>query len=266
MKNKIKNSITAIIMIISLFCASFAFGESIDHYTLMTEEFPPVNFQENGKLKGIAIDVLDLILKKMNSKLSINDVKLLPWARAYNMAQNKERTVLFGMTRRPAREKMFKWVGPVAVSKNSIIARKDKNIKIENLTDLNNYRIAVVKDAVGELILTNAGVPKGKLLQIAGTDASNRCAKMLNIGKADLWSYDEITAKWIIRSLGHNLDDFQVVYSFPKSKDMYIAFHKNTPDSLIDKCQQIFNGLKQAPKDGGKSEYEKILDKYLTAK
>lgn len=43
----------------------------------------------------------------------------------------------------------------------------------------------------------------------------------------------------------------------------YYAFHKETPDSLVRNFQNALDDIKKKPEDRGKSEYEKILDKYL---
>jgi hypothetical protein len=56
----------------------------------MTENYPPHNMlDDNNKLIGIATDILEIILKNTKSKLTINDVKVLPWSRAYKVVQKK---------------------------------------------------------------------------------------------------------------------------------------------------------------------------------
>jgi len=47
-----------------------------------------------------------------------------------------------------------------------------------------------------------------------------------------------------------------------KEAHTYYAFHIDPSDSLIRKFQNAFDELKTKPADG-RSEYEKILDKYL---
>ena len=86
--------------------------------------------------------------------------------------------------------------------------------------------------------------------------------KMLNAGRIDLWSYGEITAKWLLKSYGFNPEDYEMVYVLSETETHY-AFHLDTPDSLIQKFQQTLDELKKQPADGGKSEYEKILEKYV---
>jgi len=234
---------------------------SVDEYSFMTEEFPPVNFTEDGQLKGIAVDLLALVLQRLNAKVTIDDVKVYPWSRAYKIVQEQEKSVLFNMTRRPEREKLFKWAGPVAVSKNVILAKKSRQIRIDSVDDLKQYQICVVSEAAGELILREAGLKDKKFFKAHGEKASVICARKLNSDRVDLWSYDEITAKWIIKSLGLKPQDYAVAYSFAGTKDMYFAFHISTPDALINRFQNAIDELKNKPSPNN-SDYKKILDKY----
>lgn len=44
----------------------------------ITEQFPPFNYQEDGKLQGISVDLLEKMLGHMNTTLNRSDIKLLP--------------------------------------------------------------------------------------------------------------------------------------------------------------------------------------------
>ena len=45
----------------------------------LTEQYPPFSFQENGKLMGISVDLMDKMLTKMDSNLNGSNIELLPW-------------------------------------------------------------------------------------------------------------------------------------------------------------------------------------------
>jgi len=42
---------------------------SVKDLTYITEQYPPYNYQEAGKLQGISIDLLEKVLEKMNVSL-----------------------------------------------------------------------------------------------------------------------------------------------------------------------------------------------------
>jgi len=248
-----------LVLVFCLIPFSAVFAQTVDDLILMTEQFPPYNFEEDGKLQGFAVDTMVLMLERMNSKLTRDDIHLLPWANAYNKTLKKKNTVLFAMARSKARENLFKWVGPISFSKGVLIARKDKHIKINSIDDVKKYKIGVIRDDYGEQLLVQKEVEKSGLERVAKAIILIR---MLNAGRIDMWSYGENTAKWLIKKNGFNPEDYETVYVL-EERESYYAFHKDTPDSLIQKFQETLDDLKKQPVDGGKSEYEKIVDDYV---
>ncbi len=146
MQKKVLSLLVAILFLFPLTASS----QPINDLVLITEQYPPFSFEIAGKIQGITVDVLVKMLEKTGSTLKREDIKIWPWARGYNKVQTKKNTCLFGMTRNEKREKLFKWVGPVAPTKTSLIARKDSNIKIQSDKDLNQYKIGVIRDDISE--------------------------------------------------------------------------------------------------------------------
>jgi len=112
----------------------------------MSEQFPPFNFEENGQLKGTSVDLIALILERLNSKQNRNDIEILPWGRSYQKLLKEMNTVLFVVTRTKTRENLFKWVGPISDAKDVFLARKDKRITIKTIDDAKNTIGAVIPD------------------------------------------------------------------------------------------------------------------------
>ena len=232
---------------------SDAFSQPIDHLILYTEQYPPFNFESNGKLQGISVDLMVKILEKAGSKLNRNNIVLQPWARSYAQVQNEENVGLFAMTRSKEREKLFKWVGPIAPQTLALTALKSKHIKINSLDDIKKYSVGVIRDDISEQVLLKDGIPKSNLQEVAETIQNIR---KLNMGRIDLWAYGAEVAKWELKSNGFNPDNYETIYNLQKAETWY-AFNPKTSDSVITALQNAYNEL---VKDG---EYQKILDSYL---
>ncbi len=242
-------------LIISIFIpCSFALGQNADDILFMTEDYPPYNFREDGKLKGISVDLMVLMLQKLNSKLSRDDIELHPWAHGYHWIQKKPNTCLFAMTRTKEREKLFKWVGPFAPETIVLFALKRKKIIINSIEDLYKYKIGVVRDDIAELFLRQKGVSVDKIDRVAYPLQN---ARKLSAGRIDMWAYGEPVGLWIIKKNGLNSQNFEIVYQLGVAGDNYFAFHKETSDELIQRFQKAFDELK---KEG---RYKAILDNYL---
>ncbi len=237
-----------------LLCASMGTAQTMDDLILMTEEFPPYNFREKGKLQGTSVDLIELILQKMNSKLRREDIQVLPWARAYKHILEKENTVLFVMTKTREREKLFKWVGPISTARNVLIAKKKAGIKIDSIQAAKKYRISAVRnDAGAQLVVSQTGLRMEDLEINANAIQS---IQMLNAGRTDLFAYDENVAFWLIHTYGLSQENFETVFVIEEGRH-YFAFHRNTPDELVEKIQKVLDELK------AQGEYDQILKKYI---
>ena len=71
------------------YCVS---SQTIDDLYFITENYPPYNFEDDGKLQGISVDLLVLIFKKLKAQKTIDDIHLKPWARGYSALLKKKNT------------------------------------------------------------------------------------------------------------------------------------------------------------------------------
>lgn len=229
-------------------------ADSIDDIAFMTEQYPPYNLEQDYEIKGIAVEILALILERTDSVLTRNDIEMLPWARGYKRTLTVPNSCLFSMTRTKEREDLFKWVGPIAPETIGLIARRERKIKINTDTDIQKYKVGTIIDDVAELHLVNAGIDINSLDRVATTEQN---IKKLNLGRIDLWGYGVNVAMWELKAGGHNPTEYELVYILDDSKEVFYAFHKDTSDSIIQELQVALDSVKA---DG---EYQKILDKYL---
>jgi len=102
--------------------------------TYVTEQYPPYNFQQYGKLQGISVDLLEKVWERMGVDLDRNVIKVVPWTEGYQRTLEENDTVLFTTFRLPEREKLFKWAGPVASGRDVLLVKRD-NISIEKQED-----------------------------------------------------------------------------------------------------------------------------------
>ena len=244
MKTRGRSIITALVicMLIAVNNASAA------DFKIMTEEFPPFNYTENGKLTGLSTDVMMEIGKRINHP---TDFELLPWARAYGLIQKKDGLILFSMTRTEARENLFKWVGPVASNKWVFFAKKGSGITVSSLDDAKKVKkIGAYKDDAAESFLKAEGFTN---LDSVLKDSQN--VPKLMAGRINLWIVGELQGIHKAKVQGAN-EDLEKVMDV-KDTQLYIAFSKNTSDEDIVKWQKALDDMKA---DGS---YDTILKKYM---
>lgn len=224
-----------------------------------SEEYPPYNFQENGKPAGVAIELLDAMLSHIGSSQTVSDVVFQVWSRSYFGALNQRNGVVFSTTRTRVREESFKWVGPIADNPVVLVGKKSREFVVSKVDDLYQYRVLAVNDDVGETVLHEIQFPSANTNIVPFPE---QAAKILEGGRADLWVYGLIGAGNTQKLFGIDPRNYQIVYRHHSMDQLYFAFNKSIPDNVIEQYQHALDVLKQKPAANVPSTYEKILQKY----
>lgn len=243
MKSYVTKLVVTLMCLVGITSVSFA-----QEFVVMTEEYPPFNYTENGKLTGLASDVVVKLLDRVGHP---NNIQVLPWSRSYHLIQTKDNHVLFSMVRTEQRENLFKWVGPVASDEMVFFAKKGSNISIKSLDDAKKVKkIGTYKESALELYLKEKGFTN---FESVVNDELN--AKKLNAGRIDLWISNKIPGIQTAKKVVGDASFLEEVLSLQKTQ-FYIAFSKSTPDSIISKWQGELDKMKN---DG---TYDAIVKKY----
>lgn len=228
-----------LIIFVLLIYSSITLAADFPKLLIMTEEYAPFNFKKDGKVQGIAVDMMAEMLKKVGSSQTRDDIKHYPWARGYNEVQAKSNAVLFSTTRTKEREAIFKWVCPINTLITEMVALKSKNIKISSNAELLNYKIGCVRDDVGQQLTVAAGVPLEKLDRVSSYETN---VKKLAAGRLDLYVSSMTSVTLYAEKLGIDPSQFESVYILDESHLCY-AFNKDVPDDVIAKMQKAYDEL-----------------------
>ena len=253
-----------ILIIVSAFtivCPALGQAASTEDLTYITEQFPPYNFEKDGRLQGISVDLLNMVWERLGVNLNTSAIELLPWTEGYQKALSEPNTVLFSTARLPQREQLFRWAGPIGPIRNVLLAKRNSSISIEGAADLKKYRIGAIKDDSAVQMLLDKGVKKEDL--ILETDP-RFIIGMLQNGSIDAWAYGDVAGLWLIQQSGANVSDFKVVYVLGEI-DYYYAFNKETPDSVVQSFQSALDYVKNKKDAEGVTAYDRILSKYVPA-
>ncbi len=244
----------ALLMLCMFVNVSFVSALDVDDIQYYTEENAPGNFTENGKLKGIAVELLELIWKDMGYPKQ--KIRMVPWPRGYDALKRKPGTCLFGTTYTVSRDKeeQFKWVGPIKPNNIVLFANSYHNIKLSSLDDAKQYKIGTVVDDVGEVLLLDNGFDLATLDRTSNVISN---LKKLSTGRIDLFAKNSDSVISEIRAKKLNMDGYEIVWTLSE-QDQYYAFHKDTPQELIDRFQAALDGLED--------KRQELLKKYGVVK
>ena len=227
-------------------------NQDINKIVWLTEEYQPYNYSENNIPKGIFVDILVEIWKKIGLNKQVTDIQIVPWARGYKLAQEDVKTCLFSMAYTEERTKLFKFTSPLVKSDTSLIAKKSKNLKIKSIEDAKKLKIGVVREDIGEELVLKAGIDKN---QIEQSNNAQNMSKKLDLDRLDAVAYEFGTLAWNMKLENIDSSKYEEIYLLEKGETCF-AFHKDIDPNILAKVQKAIGELKA---DG---TVEKIVQKY----
>jgi polar amino acid transport system substrate-binding protein len=172
---------------------------------------------------------------------------MLPWERAYDMAQKDANTCVYATTRTPPREALFKWVGPLVSNKWVLYAKNDAK-PVAKIEEVKTAKIGGYRGDAIATFLKDAGYK----VEETTNDAQN--PEKLAAGRLDYWATSEAVGGNLVKQKG--ITGIKPILTF-KEAQMYLACGKGVADGTI---KQLNDALGTMNKDG---TLEKITKKYL---
>jgi len=202
---------------------------------VFTTEAPPFSFStEDGRITGMSADVVAEAARRAEVPIVIRNH--LPWARAFAMAQERRDTCAFSVSRRPDRESLFQWVGPIAVNRWALFARADFAGRIETLEDVKRYRVGGLRADAKTEFLTARGIE----VDAVAEDRTNPTKLMM--GRIDLWVTGLYTARDTAAPAGVN--GLKLVLVFHEAPS-YLACSRSTPTDTVARLNAAFEALRK---------------------
>lgn len=234
--------VKANIIILLLICSAVT-GVSLakkGHIDIVTEHYPPYQvMDDDGKIAGSFVDIVNDVMQRSHIP---SNTRMLPWARAYHIAQTVPNTCIFGIVRESFREDLFIWVAELGRTFGTFYTSKDQvdTVKLSSMDDVYNYVIAVQRNGITTELLQRRGFAfQQNLLDVTGWDqALNLVAK----GRANLVvSSDEIIA-YYLKQMNLPSDTFVPLMDYDDGDNAreYFACHLKTEPELISRLKQAF--------------------------
>lgn len=207
--------------------------------TVVTEDFKPYNYlDENGELTGPTTKIIQALLDSCG--YPNHHIIVYPWARAYSKALSDENTLIFSMVKTEERDTLFKWVGEVAtVRMGAIRLRSRKDLQLDSVSQLRNYRITTFIDSPFDSYLKTKEIP-----------ISNRVGNYLSTIKLLIEERVDFTPASVegflstAEQAGYPRDLFEVALRFPElEKGLWVAFSNETSDTLVEKFREALERI-----------------------
>ncbi|MDD3312578.1 transporter substrate-binding domain-containing protein [Pseudodesulfovibrio sp.] len=226
--------VLAITIAVLFLSCPVVFAEDIHMQAIL---YPPLVYKSGDGLCGVAPDVVRAIQAEVDDS---NPLVVVPWLRAYELAQSSPRQALFAIVRIPEREALFKWVGPVFSEGDYFFQKRGAGLNIRTLDDARKVaRIAVRRDGYTHQALKARGF--GNLDVGPSYDTSYQ--KLVQ-GRVDLVLMGERTYYFMVREAGLDPEDFERTDCKLGESSAWLAFSRDIPDETIARWQAVLDRLK----------------------
>lgn len=226
------------VAVLLLFCGLCAHVAAAD-LRLYTEDYRPFSYLENGKPSGMAVAVVEELIRRTGETAHI---ELVPWTRGYHQARHQADTALFSTVRTVQREAEFQWVGPIARGYTRFYTLKDAGLHVTSLEDVRRLgTLAIPKQWYSYELLREQNLDN-----LYGVSTPQDMLRMFRHGRVKLLLANNLTLDGMLAEQGMNAGQLQEQFDLMPN-DSYIAFSLKTDPALVARWQQA---LQQMRHDG----------------
>jgi polar amino acid transport system substrate-binding protein len=223
-------------LIVGCLLSLFTFTAIAADLHLLTDNHPPLHFQQGNELVGFGVDVVRELAERAGDQVRMDQIPLL---RALLVASTEPNTAVFTVLRTPEREAHYQWVGPLMEVESALYASSARTQPVRNLEEASALgRIAVPRKWLAYRYLQGQG-----LGNLYGVETPEQMMRLLLLGRTDLVVSDTLSAPILARAVGMNPD--QLRYQMPLMRlGNYIAFSPRTDAGQVARWQRALDDMR----------------------
>lgn len=223
---------------LALLLLSFCHISTAQQITLLTEEYPPYNYQLDNEITGINTEILAKACQLANLECHF---ELITWTRAFGLAQKNSNYGLFSTARVPEREDLFQWIGPLETS--SVALYKLKTRTDINEHNIREYTIGVIRGSVALHVLQSHGWKEDD--NIVEFSTVEEFYKPFFKGRYDLLPGSRLSLPFILDYYGYDVSMLAEVYDFGEVPyQHYLGMSHATDKITVNALQTAINKLR----------------------
>jgi len=206
---------------------------------LITEEWPPYNYTQDGRLTGVSVKLVQALQAALGRQ---DPIRVYPSMRAKRLLESQPRTMMFSMFRTQERETRYKWIGPIGRDAIYFYQRPDSALQIHSLADAKSVSVVACRQAG---LVYNSLVAAGFTNLDAGAYSGQQVYGKLLRGRADLAVSDSpLGVRHLLRQWGLPATALKQTQVQLLASDLYIAASPDFSDAEIARWQEALESLK----------------------
>ncbi len=185
--------ILAYVILVVLLASAECAAENKTLLFVGNDSYPPISYQEGGKPKGLAIDIVRALGQRMGRQI---DIRLMEWKVAQAMVAQGKADALCQLSITEPRKKIYDFSDQAHDLRFSIFVRTGKQ-GIYDLSDLRGLQVAAIAGSVQYNIAM-----ADPQIKFALTTNDIQCFQLLKDGKVDAVLADLWTGSYVLADKG----------------------------------------------------------------
>jgi polar amino acid transport system substrate-binding protein len=190
----LKRIIIALAVVLSTLSWSADMSGQFSQLRILTEDYPPLNYLEDGHLTGASTEILKLVFDELG--LDMPEIEVMPWPRAYHLAQSQDPFMLFTMSRTAAREELFQWAGHTHASRTYLYTYEGSGVERYDPKVDQTERVVAVQSDVTQAVLLELGYPEDMIDLVDSNETmfrifKNHRTKLISVSASPLQAFQE---------------------------------------------------------------------------
>lgn len=229
---------TLILLCLSILVGQITVAEKL---MIVTEEGYPLNYTENGdtKVKGFSVDLVKAVMD--NTGLDY-EIKIKPWARAFQETITNNNTLIFSIGRLAEREDQFVWLGELITVTNKIYALTERNLKkVDSVEKLKGEKIAVSRRGMNHFYLK-----KLNFENLVYINSNKHAYELMKRNRLDYYASSVLGMMLFVKKNNLALDVVESIVELEgATPTLYLAGNKNLDKSIVEKITNSFVKIRE---------------------
>ena len=214
---------------------------------VVTTEYPPFEYVEDGVLQGDDVDTVRTVLRAMGYEPKF---QVLPWTRAEMMVRRGNADLLFSLTSSLERERHYLFTAPISSARDVLYGRKDAGLSWTSYEDLTDLSVGVTAGySYAPEFMTWLRQGQSQVVSMNQENPDLAGLRMVAMGRVDVFICEEKACNHLIDANKGRYPELSRVTALPgvvgDERFFRAAFSRQRPDAraLRDQFNQELERL-----------------------
>lgn len=240
------------VFLLSVCLTAFTFAD-VHTLRVVTSEYPPYEYLEDGEVRGTDTDTVRQVLTAMGY---LPEIRILPWARAEASTRAGTSDMIYSLTYSRERDRYYHFTDPISQARDVFFRLEGHDLDWQELNDLAGLRIGLsAAYSYAPEFMEWLAAGNARVTQISHESPELTGLRMIALGRIDLFICEESVCSHLIEEHLSAYPELSRVTAMPatvgSTRGFRAAFSRQHPrgEALRDEFNQALKDIRYGDSD-----------------